>query len=75
MAKQKRYTAEFKAKVALEAMHEESTTAELSKKNEVHPKIINAWKRTAIANMAQSFDANPVAEPAISGKYVEKQYA
>ena len=35
MAKQKRYTAEFKAKVALEAIREELTTAELSKKYEM----------------------------------------
>ena len=37
MAKQKRYTPEFKAKVALESIREELTTAELSKKYEVHP--------------------------------------
>jgi transposase-like protein len=36
MAKHKRYTTEFKAKVALEAIREELTTAELSKKYEVH---------------------------------------
>ena len=75
MAKQKRYTSEFKAQVALEAIREELTTAELSKKYEVHPTMINAWKRTAIANMAQSFDAKPVAEAAISGKDVEKLHA
>ena len=75
MAKQKRYTAEFKAKVALEAIREELTTAELSKKYEVHPTMINAWKRQAIANMARSFDAKPAAEPAISGKEVEKLHA
>ena len=75
MAKQKRYMAEFKAKVALEPIGEELTTTELSKKYEVHPTMINAWKRTAIANMAQSFDAKPVAEAAISGKDVEKLHA
>ena len=75
MTKQKRYTSEFKAKVALEAIREELTTAALSKKYEVHPTMINAWKRTAIANMAQSFDAKPVAEAAISGKDVEKLHA
>ncbi len=42
MAKQKRYTAEFKAKLALEAIREELTTAELSKKYDVHPTMINA---------------------------------
>ena len=31
MTKRKRYPAEFKAKVALEAIHEELTTAELAK--------------------------------------------
>jgi len=51
------------------------TTAELSKKYEVHPTMINAWKRTAIANMAQSFDVKSVSEPAISGKDVEKLHA
>tara|TARA_R110002049_G_scaffold129817_1_gene287894 strand:+ start:372 stop:518 length:147 start_codon:yes stop_codon:yes gene_type:complete len=37
MTKRKRYSAEFKAKVALEAIREEQTTAELAKKYGVHP--------------------------------------
>ena len=37
MAKQKRYTSEFKATVALKSIREELTTVELSKRNEVHP--------------------------------------
>ena len=36
MTKRKRYTAEFKAKVALEAIGEELTTAELAKKYNIH---------------------------------------
>ena len=39
MAKQKCYTSELKAKVALDALREELTTAELSKKYEVHPTV------------------------------------
>ncbi len=35
MTKRKRYSAEFKAKVALEAIREELTTAELAKKGSV----------------------------------------
>ena len=37
MTKRKRYSAEFKAKVALEAIREELTTAELAKKHDIPP--------------------------------------
>ena len=37
MTKRKRYSAEFKAKVALEAIREDLTTAELAKKYDIHP--------------------------------------
>jgi len=36
MTKRKRYSSEFKARVALEAIREELTLAELSKKHGVH---------------------------------------
>ncbi len=37
MKKRKDHSPEFKAKIALEAIREEMTLAELSKKYEVHP--------------------------------------
>ena len=52
MTKRKPQTAEFKAKVALEAIREEMTLAELSKTYGVHPTRISPWKRAAIENMA-----------------------
>ena len=75
MAKQTRYTAAFKAKVALEAIREELTTAELAKKYAVHPTMINGWKRQAIANMATGFGTKPAGEIIISEKDVEKLHA
>lgn len=75
MTKRKRYSAEFKAKVALEAIREELTTAELAKKYGVHPTMISGWKRTAIENMASAFGGGTSAEPAISEKDVEKLHA
>ena len=48
MTKRKRYSAEFKARVALEAIREELTLAELSKTYGVHPNMISGWKRAAI---------------------------
>ncbi|WP_093163563.1 transposase [Aliiruegeria lutimaris] len=54
MTKGKRCSAEFKAKVALEAIREELTTAELAKKYSIHPTMISVWKKTAIANMSSA---------------------
>jgi len=55
MTARKRYLAGFKAKVALEVIREELTTAELVRKFDIHPTMISGWKRTAIENMASSF--------------------
>jgi len=43
--KRTRHSAEFKAKVALEAMKEQSTLAELASKYEVHSVQISKWKQ------------------------------
>jgi transposase-like protein len=43
----KRYSAEFKAKVAMEAIRGDLTLAELAAKHGVHHTMIGAWKRQA----------------------------
>jgi len=48
----KRYSADFKAKVALEAIRGDLTLAELAAKHGVHHTMIAAWKRQAIDGMA-----------------------
>jgi transposase len=55
MGKRTRYSAEFKAKVALDAIRGELTLAELAKKHGVHPNVVGQWKRQAIENMATAF--------------------
>jgi len=55
MTKRKNHSPDFKAKVALEAIREDMTMAELSKKYGVHPTQIGTWKRAAIENMASAF--------------------
>ena len=54
--KRKRYSSAFKAKVALEAIRDELTTAELAKKYEVHPTMISGWKRALLDGAAEIFD-------------------
>ena len=55
MKKRKNPSADFKAKVALEAIREEMTLAGLSKKYGVRANQISTWKRAAIENMASAF--------------------
>jgi transposase len=45
MAKRRKFSAEFKARVALEALTGAQTMAELSAKHGVHPNMIAQWKR------------------------------
>ncbi len=56
MKTRRRFSAEFKAKLALEAIQGHLTVAELASKYEVHPTQIAAWKREAIEKLAQVFD-------------------
>ena len=51
----KKYTPEFKAQVAIEALKEQSTLAELAKKYEVSPTMISHWKSDQVKNAGAVF--------------------
>jgi len=53
--KRRRFSADFKAKVALEALKGEQTLAELAIKFDLHPNMIAQWKRQAVEGLAQVF--------------------
>ena len=73
--KRRRYSAEFKAKVALEALRGELTIAQLVAKHGVHQTLINAWKRQAVAGMAAVFSGKAAAAEASREAEVEKLHA
>jgi transposase len=52
----KQYKPEFKAKVALAALKNEETIAELSKRFGVHPTMISNWKKSLLEGAANIFD-------------------
>mgnify|MGYP000949122132 CR=1 FL=1 len=58
----KRYSAEFKSRVALEAIRGEQTLAELTLKHGVHQTMIAQWKRQAIEGMAGTFSGKQAPE-------------
>jgi len=75
MKKRKNHSADFKARVALEAIREEMTLAELSKKYGVHANQISTWKRAAIENMATAFTKRGSVPEQVSAAEVEKLHS
>ena len=55
MAKRRRFAAEFKARVALEALVGDKTMAELAARHDVHPNMIAQWKRQAKESLPAAF--------------------
>jgi len=52
----RKFSKEFKAQVALEALKEEKTLAELASEFGVHPNMISKWKETLKANAVGAFE-------------------
>ena len=50
-----RYSAEFKAKVALAALSETKSLAELASEYKIHPTQISNWKQELLANASDLF--------------------
>ncbi len=51
------FSAEFKAKVALEAIKEVKTISELAQIYQVHPNLISLWKKEFLSNAERVFNA------------------
>ena len=61
MTNRRRFTAEFKARVALEALRGDKTIQQIAAKHKVHPNQVSAWKRQAVDGLGELFLTAPTA--------------
>ena len=71
----RKFTPEYKAKVALEAAKEQMTLSELAKKFEVNPVVISRWKSEFLSNIAAAFNDKPEQKDEAEKVDIEKLYA
>ena len=57
MAKRRRFTAKFKAEVVLEALHGESSQAELCRHHNLSENQVSTWKRQLLENVETFFES------------------
>ena len=55
--KRRRFTAQFKARVALEAFRGDRTIQAIAAKHQVHPNQVSVWKRQAQTGLEELFAA------------------
>jgi putative transposase len=70
----KKHTAQLKVKVALEAIQETKTTAEISSKYGVHTSQIKAWKKKALEIIPEAFSGSRKKVEADQAQMVEELY-
>ena len=58
MAKRRRFTAEFKAKVVLEALSGESSQAELCRRHTLSEDQLSKWKQQLLENAVSLFESS-----------------
>ena len=68
----RKFSGAFKAKVAIEAIKERESLAELSKRFEVHPNMISKWKQEFLERSSEVFDKKSDADSEV---VLDKLYA
>ena len=71
VGKRKRYTAEFKARVALEALRGELTTSQLATKHGIHQTMVSEWKKQAVEGLTTVFSGGSEARDTAKSAEVE----
>lgn len=71
----RKFSAEFKAKVALEAIKNEKTLADLGHQFEVNPVTISKWKNEFLERISVVFESNSIKKSQDNSPDIEQLYA
>ena len=72
--KRRSFTAEFKARVALEAIKNQHTLQEIASRFEVHPNQVGAWKKQALEALPEVFSKSRVLEQRAESELRDQLY-
>lgn len=75
MGRGRTFNAEFKAKVAVEAIKGDKTVAELASEFKIHPSQIATWKKQALAGLTDIFSGKGQKQAQESDSKSEELYA
>ena len=73
--KRRQYSADFKARVAVEAVRGDRTISEISSHYEVHPNQVAKWKKQVLENLPSLFERGRNGAGRESEELVDRLYS
>jgi len=74
MVKRKQYDSQFKATVALEAVKNEKTIAQIASDYSIHPNQVGKWKKQLLQVLPQVFSNRRTSSEKANDKLIDELY-